>query len=120
MQYFKTLMAFKLARLKWFLIKNKLKNDYGKLDCALCRTFQSDHSGCGQCPVVEFTGSSSCRRTPYEDWSYTTDYKTSRIGLARKLPKHDRVRRGAALEAAKQEYDFLTFLEKEWKNAQRR
>jgi len=73
-----------LAIQKWQEIVAGERVDHGSDDCALCLKYKShlyattvlhqdSNPGCSGCPVKNWTGSSSCRYTPY--YSYVSAIK---------------------------------------------
>ena len=75
----KTLTALKGSIRKWKKIVAGTGRDHGRVNCPLCKIFNTMEYLCIGCPVAKKVGRKACLGTPYYDWqlhiSYCTIYK---------------------------------------------
>ena len=122
----RTLTALEGSIAKWQAIVDGTGLDKGADNCPLCNEFSnvSDadadgdeawrSDGCDGCPVSEKAGTSSCGRTPYEEWSaYVWDHRNKGAGVERESGGSYfdyRVFDARSKELAQAELDFLKSL----------
>jgi hypothetical protein len=86
-----TQAALERSIAKWQGIVAGTTRDLGPSNCGLCQLFLN--ASCKGCPVFERTGQTSCRGTPYSDYTVIDEIAPDR-----------------ALDAAKREVEFLESL----------
>lgn len=93
-----TLEALDKSIEKWERIADGGSDSIGSNNCALCKKFcHGKIHICQGCPVMEFSGESSCRRTPWVD-VYELEFRN---------PQGSHRRGPAFLDAARRELTFL-------------